>query len=93
MYLFLLLEIQSSGGKAVGVMMLRGVRSPSGACLVMVPCWEDAAGGGKGQFWGVAAIPLSLLLSAPSPVAHFENPGQNQWPGPQAESSPMLPES
>lgn len=69
MYFSLLSESQSSGGKAVGVMMLPGGGEPQQGLvwfLVMVPYWEDAAGGGKAQFWGVAAVPL---LAAVSPLS------------------------
>lgn len=59
MYFFCLLESESLGRgvKTVGVMMVPG--EPQQSLLDHCP-HEDAAGVGKGQFWGVAAIPLSL---------------------------------
>lgn len=41
----------------------------------------------KGAVWGCSSHSSFLV---PSPGAHFENLGQTQWPGPQAESSSIF---
>lgn len=85
MYFFCLLESESLGVKTGGDNAAWGGEPQQGLVAVhteMLQVW-------KGAVLGCSSHSSFL---APSPVAHFENLGQAQWPGPQAESSSVFPE-